>query len=94
MENATIVLPSELNIAGAKGFRDKLLETPPEVPVVIDGTNVSRIDGTGVQLLLALTHKLETEGRTWSWSGYAGCVERAVQTLAVTNILRLSGGEE
>ena len=94
MNKVVLSCPSVLSIAETAEFRTRLLALPADAPVVIDASEVSRIDGAGVQLLLAFVRKLDADGRSWSWSGRAQCIDRAARTLAVADSLGIAGAKE
>ena len=93
MAQTTVVCPSELDIAHAKAFRAQLLEVAGEGDVAIDVAAVTRVDGSGLQLLLAFVKKLQADGRSWSWMGPTPSLVAAAETLALAEILRLPSGE-
>ena len=94
MKSSTVVCPKELNIAHAAAFRDELLKVPAKGPVVIDVSSIQRIDGAGAQILLAFVQHLSAQGREWSWSERADVVDRAAETLGLSEALQLSAGKE
>lgn len=94
MDTTTLVCPREIDIAHAQAFKDQLLGVPKAGPVAVDVSNVRRVDGAGLQLLLAFLRLLESEERSWSWVGRAASLEEAAQWMAVADHLHLLAGEE
>jgi anti-anti-sigma regulatory factor len=57
--------------------------------VVVDGSQVERIDTAGVQLLVAFAKGLETAGKSLQWSGTSDLLVRSCRTLGVDGLLRI-----
>ncbi len=94
MDTTTLVCPREMDIAHAQAFKDQLLGLPKAGPVAVDVSDVCRVDGAGLQLLLAFVRMLASEGRSWSWVGRAASLEEAANRLAIADHLHFRAGEE
>lgn len=66
MDTMTIALPDQLNIRTARATRDQLLGDIRNWPgnVILEGGNVTHVDGAGVQLLLATLRELVSQDRS------------------------------
>ena len=94
MKSTIVKCPSELDIAHAVEFRNELLKVGVDKSVKLDPSGITRVDGTGVQLLLAFTRHLDSKGCAWSWSDESPGLRRAAQDLGLADQLRLAPVEE
>lgn len=61
---ATFTCPNEVVISAVVDVREGLLATlRAEGDLALDGSNVERVDGAGVQLLFAFVHEARQSGR-------------------------------
>jgi len=90
-DRGLIVCPHELDIAHARAFKGQLTTVQAIRSVVIDTSEVSRVDAAGIQLLLAFTRRLTAKSCDWTWRGQTDCVQRAAETLGVLNDLKFGG---
>lgn len=94
MDSVTVICPSELDIAHAAAFRAQLLVVEAGGAVTIDAAAVTRVDGSGLQLLAAFVQKMRAEGRSWSWRSPTPCLVAAAEMLALADHLGLNGSGE
>jgi anti-anti-sigma regulatory factor len=84
----THVLPADLRIAVAAPQRDALLAAAAAGPVLtIDGSAVTRVDATGLQLLVAACRHQQERGGTVRWAGVSEALRAAAAHTGLTEIL-------
>lgn len=93
MDVVNVTCPSELDVAHTETFRGALLEISPMGSVELDGAHVARIDGAGLQLLVAFILRLQAEGRAWAWSGRSETLEAGARWLGVAAMLGIESEE-
>ena len=92
MSNATLQLPAEFDIAHVSDIRNTLLGQADAGPVTLDASAITKMDGAGIQLLLAFVRQLQADGRSWSWSETSETVQRVAEMLSLTEELGLPNG--
>lgn len=65
---STLDLPEEISIANIGEWKNKFVEfVTDSEPLVLNAENLSRVDTSAIQLILALIKKAETENKQISW---------------------------
>ncbi|MBS97195.1 MAG: hypothetical protein CMI01_00750 [Oceanospirillaceae bacterium] len=86
----SIELPSELCISEVESLKPQLLEALSQAEEVdLDGARVERIDTAGIQLLVALTKLVETQGRRMQWRQASSTLTEAASELGAGDQLNL-----
>ncbi len=92
-----ISLDESIVISGVMELREKLVATvTSHDEVVIDGSAVEKIDGTGLQLLVALMKQAVSSNTAISWSSASDLLLDSAAQLGLIEILgldKLSGAE-
>ncbi len=84
MSTATIKLPMELTIAQVEQFKQEALEMINQsATLLIDDSNISRIDTTGVQLILAIVTQISSLNKELTWQCQADCITESIKQLGI-----------
>ncbi len=84
MSVATIKLPMELTIAQVEQFKQEALEMINQsATLLIDDSNISRIDTTGVQLILAIVTQISSLNKELTWQCKADCIIESIKQLGI-----------
>ena len=83
-------LPSDLRIAACPAERDALLVAlGRDGPLVLDGSAVTRVDATGLQLLAALFRDRRERRAAVSWSAASDPLRTAAALCGLAELLSL-----
>ncbi|WP_036231965.1 STAS domain-containing protein [Marinobacterium litorale] len=86
----SIELPSELCISEVESLKLQLLEALSQAEDVdLDGAGVERIDTAGIQLLVALSKLVETQGGCMQWRQASSTLVEAASELGAGDQLNL-----
>lgn len=85
-------LPEQITIAKAAALREEWLtvlnaDTADEA-VTIDAQATTKVDGTGMALLLSLFLELGARKRTWSWTEIPAVIADAAADMGVAHQLQ------
>jgi len=86
-------LPEQLTIAKASALREEWLQAldsseGADAPVVIDAQATSKVDATGMTLLLSLFLELDSRKKSWSWSEIPAVIADAAADMGVAHQLQ------
>ncbi len=90
----TLNLPDQLTIAKASALREEWLQTldssedAEDASVVIDAQATSKVDATGMTLLLSLFLELDSRKKSWSWSEIPAVIADAAADMGVAHQLQ------
>ncbi|MEZ5498482.1 MAG: STAS domain-containing protein [Steroidobacteraceae bacterium] len=84
-----VVLPSQITIREAAKLRTQLLAALSQPSERVDGTQVSRIDTAGIQVILAYVQDRARAGRSVSWCAVSDALRDAAARLGLTQSLGL-----
>ena len=86
-----VPLPSEVDLACAQEVRDTLLSTINRggTHLVVDATEVTFIDSTGVNALIRARERAELLGGSLHVVSDASCVRRVLEVSQLTRVLHL-----
>ena len=85
-----IALGSDLRIGRAREVFDALSSaTKGSGLVVIDGSQVGKIDTAGLQALIAAIVRLRANGKVWHWEGGSAQLTSAAKLLGLDRALEL-----
>lgn len=88
---ATVPLGSDLRIGRARDLYTALVEgAAPGAVVIIDGTEVAKVDAAGLQCVVAAAVRLRTAGATWRWHNPSPALKSAAQLLGLDGVLELT----
>jgi anti-sigma B factor antagonist len=80
-----VQIPGELTIYTAREWRDRLMAVvEKDCDMELDLSEVSEVDGAGIQLLVALQMELQTKGHSLHMSGVSSRVMEAFQFCRLT----------
>jgi anti-anti-sigma regulatory factor len=83
-------LAADLRICACPAERDALLVAlGRDGPIVLDGSAVTRIDATGLQLLAALFRDRRARGAAVSWSAASEALRTAASLCGLAELLSL-----
>ena len=89
--NIKLILPEEIRIANAEEFKmDLIVAIESEGSISIDGSKVTRIDTTAIQLLNALSHECNEQGHPLKWEGASNKLLSYVKVLGLQEALGLA----
>lgn len=84
------MLPQEMNIQHLEELESALIELIRENDaVVLDGTNVEKIDTPGIQMLCALQKSLQLTNKSIGWSGVSETLVSVATLLGTKEYLGL-----
>jgi len=85
-----ITLPEEIRIASAEQFKKDLITAMGnDNQISIDGSKVTRVDTTAIQLLSALSHECNELGQPIKWDGASDKLISYVKLLGLQYLLGL-----
>ena len=85
-----ITLPEEIRIANADQFKKDLIAAMEnENQISIDGSKVTRVDTTAIQLLSSLSQECNELGQPIKWDGASDKLVRYVKLLGLQYLLGL-----
>lgn len=91
-DRLAVSLPSSLTIADVAEVHADLMATlDSQSEWTLDASDVEVIDGSGIQLLAALSKAAEQRQARLAWSGVSAVVTAAADQLGLTGVLRLDG---
>lgn len=85
----TASLGSDLRIGRAREVFNVLSDAGKASTVVVDVTDVSKIDAAGVQLLAAAIVRYRTAGSVWRWHNLSPALLSAVNLLGMGDALEM-----
>ncbi len=87
-----LTLPDHIVIARAATLRDEWLtalnELAPETPVTIDAAATTKVDATGMALLLSLFLELGARKSNWTWTEIPAAIADAANDMGVAHHLQ------
>lgn len=85
----SLSLTKEITIAGSVVLREQLMETIGNgtTEVMIDGSEVDRIDTAALQLLVSFAKTLATHGQTLQWSGISEALHASAKQIGLHDVL-------
>ena len=86
---ATVVLPPDCRMAAQAALQAELVAALPGGAVVLDGSQVERVDTAALQLLVLLRRALDGRGGTLAWQGSSAALNDAAGLLGLAKILEL-----
>src|SRR4051812_42652400 len=78
--------PSELTIVTAGDLKEQLLELI-EAPLVVDVSDVRRIDSAGLHVLAAAAASWKRRSLAFTWIGHSRALDEAVALSGLGNVL-------
>ncbi|MDD1791943.1 STAS domain-containing protein [Enterovibrio makurazakiensis] len=88
-------LGEQLDITQVMGLKDRLqVELEQSDSLLIDGSEVSRVDAPGLQLLLTAKFLCQNQSITWKWEGASTELVGAAKTLGLVESLGLDNFTE
>ncbi|WP_407331407.1 lipid asymmetry maintenance protein MlaB [Enterovibrio sp. 27052020O] len=83
-------LGEQLDITQVMGLKDRLqVELEQSENLLVDGSEVSRVDAPGLQLLLTAKILCHNQSIEWKWEGASGELVGAAKTLGLVEPLGL-----
>ncbi|EOD80503.1 hypothetical protein D515_00457 [Grimontia indica] len=83
-------LGEQLDITQVMDLKDRLqAELEKSDSLLIDGSEVSRVDAPGLQLLLTARNLCHNQSISWKWEGASGELVGAAKTLGLVEPLGL-----
>lgn len=84
-------LGEQVDITQVMDLKDRLqAELEQSKSLLIDGSNVSRVDAPGLQLLLAAKKQCSSQSIGWQWEGASNELVGAAKTLGLVEPLGLA----
>ncbi len=87
-----LTLPEQLTIAKAAALREEWLQAldadAADSSVVIDAQATSKVDATGMTLLLSLFLELNSRKKSWTWSEIPAVISDAANDMGVAQQLQ------
>ena len=84
MERPIIKLPAELTIAQVEECKSKILQQVENSDVILlDDSEVVRIDTVGIQLLLALVTHVSAQNKELQWQSCSPVIQESVKQLGL-----------
>ncbi|MBE1276161.1 STAS domain-containing protein [Enterovibrio baiacu] len=85
-------LGEQLDITQVMDIKERLqAELEQSDSLLIDGSAVSRVDASGLQLLLTARHLCQEKNINWQWEGASSELVGAAKTLGLVEPLGLNG---
>ena len=88
-KETTVSLGSDLRIGRAREAYNALSDNGKYSQVVIDASDVSKVDAAGIQLLAAAIVRYRTAGTEWRWHNLSPALSSAVDLLGMGDALEL-----
>jgi ABC-type transporter Mla MlaB component len=88
-DSAQLMLPADCRMATQMALKDELLGMLSAGAVVLDGSQVERVDTAALQLLLLFRREAVARDCTVSWHGASGALGEAAALLGLAQTLEL-----
>jgi len=86
----SIALGSDLRIGRARELYAALTQDKAGSSVIIDGSEVAKVDAAGLQCVLAAHVHLRTAGAEWRWHNPSPALKSAAQLLGLDGALEIT----
>jgi phospholipid transport system transporter-binding protein len=86
---ASVLLPADCRMAAQAALKAELLGALKAGAIVLDGTQVERVDTAALQLLVLLRRELDAHGGTLRWHGTSDALNEAASLLGLAQLLNL-----
>jgi phospholipid transport system transporter-binding protein len=86
---APVLLPADCRMAAQAALKMELLGALEAGAIVLDGTQVERVDTAALQLLVLFRRELDAHGGTLHWHGTSDALNEAAGLLGLAQILNL-----
>jgi phospholipid transport system transporter-binding protein len=86
---APVLLPADCRMAAQAALKAELLGTLKAGAIVLDGTQVERVDTAALQLLVLFRRELDAHGGTLHWHGTSDALNEAAGLLGLAQLLNL-----
>ncbi len=84
MSASVIKLPLELTIAQVEQLKQEVMEVVSNsTKISIDDSEITRIDTTGVQLILAIVTHISSLNKELTWQCDADCIVESIKQLGI-----------
>lgn len=87
--SAQLMLPADCRMATQMALKDELLGMLDAGSVVLDGSQVERVDTAVLQLLVLFRREVAARGGTMSWREASGALGEAAALLGLAQTLEL-----
>jgi anti-anti-sigma regulatory factor len=86
---APLLLPADCRMAAQAALKEDLLGALKAGAIVLDGTQVERVDTAALQLLVLFRRELDRQGGTLHWHGTSHALNEAAGLLGLAQLLNL-----
>jgi len=87
----TVPLGADVRIGRARDLYTALIQgAAPDAVVIVDGSEVAKVDAAGLQCVLAAAVRLRTAGAKWRWHNPSPALRSAAQLLGLDGALELT----
>jgi phospholipid transport system transporter-binding protein len=86
---APVLLPADCRMAAQAALKAELLGVLKAGAIVLDGTQVERVDTAALQLLVLFRRELDAQGGTLRWHGTSDALNEAAGLLGLAQLLNL-----
>ena len=87
--SASVLLPADCRMAAQMALKAELLGALKADAIVLDGTQVERVDTAALQLLVLFRRELDARGGTLHWHGASDALNEAAGLLGLAQLLNL-----
>lgn len=86
---ARVLLPADCRMAAQAALKAELLGALDAGAIVLDGSQVERVDTAALQLLVLFRRELDARGGTLGWHGTSDALNEAAGLLGLAQLLNL-----